>query len=324
MGISEVVMERKIKIGVSSCLLGEKVRWNGDHKQDRYVREVLAKYFEYIPICPEVEVGMGVPRETVALYGNLENFQMISKKTQTDWTKPMEHYIKGRINILTHDNLCGYIFKSKSRSCCLGRVPVYEKFGSNKVRHGPGMFANAFINKFPFVPTEDEGRLNDSRIRENFIVKVFSFYRLQDLFGKGFSLGALVTFHTRHKFLLLAHSRKHYDALGKIVAHAKSLRPSELKIQYGKIFMEALTFKATPKKNTDVLLHMMGFLKKLLTKGEKGDILETIEDYRNEILPLIVPVTLIRHQVKKHDIEYLRDQVYLNPHPKELMLRNHV
>jgi uncharacterized protein YbgA (DUF1722 family)/uncharacterized protein YbbK (DUF523 family) len=317
-------MKDKIKIGVSSCLIGEKVRWNGDHKQDQYVREVLANYFEYVSICPEMEVGMGVPRETVALYGDLDKSQMISKKTQTNWTKPMERYIKGRINSLAHDDLCGYIFKSKSPSCGLGRVPVYSEFGSHNVWHGPGMFAQAFTNKFPLVPTEDEGRLNDPRIRENFIVKVFSFYRLQELLGKGFSLGALVTFHTRHKFLLLAHSRKHYDALGKIVAHAKSLKPSELKDQYGNIFMEALAFKATPKKNTDVLLHMMGFLKKILTKGEKEDILSTIEDYRKELLPLIVPVTLVRHQVKKHNIEYLQDQVYLNPHPKELMLRNHV
>ena len=314
----------KIKIGVSSCLLGEKVRWNGDHKQNHYVSEVLAKYFEYIPICPEMEVGMGVPRETVALYGNLEKSRMISKKTQTDWTKPMARYIKGRINTLPHDNLCGYIFKSKSPSCGLGRVPVYEKFGSNKVRHGPGMFAQAFTSKFPFIPTEDEGRLNDPKIRENFIVKVFSFARLQTLFTKGFSLGKLVKFHTQHKFLLLAHSRKHYDNLGKLVASGKSLKPSELKDNYANIFMEALTLKSTPKKNTDVLLHMMGFLKKVLYKGEKEDILNTIEDYRKELLPLIVPVTLVRHQVKKHNIEYLLDQVYLNPHPKELMLRNHV
>lgn len=314
----------KIKIGVSSCLIGEKVRWNGDHKQSHYVREVLANYFEYVPICPEVEAGMGVPRETVALYGSLENKKMISKKTQTDWTRPMERYIKSRINSLPHEDLCGYIFKSKSPSCGLGRVAVYEKFGSHKVRHGSGMFAQAFTSKFPLVPTEDEGRLNDPRIRENFIVRVFCLYRFQSLLKEKFSLKIWVDFHTRHKFLLLAHSRKHYDTLGKLVAHAKSLRPSEFKDKYGKIFMEALTFKSTPKKNTDVLLHMMGFFKKVLSKGEKEDILNTIEDYHKELLPLIVPVTLVRHQVKKHNIEYLLDQVYLNPHPKELMLRNHV
>ena len=317
-------MTEKIRIGVSSCLIGEKVRWNGDHKQDRYVREILSRYFEYIPVCPEVEVGMGVPRETVALYGDPEKPSMISKKTQTDWTKPMEKYIKSRINTLSADDLCGYIFKSKSPSCGMGRVPLYSEFGSHKVKHGPGMFANAFINSFPLVPTEEEGRLNDPRIRENFIVRVFSFKRFNLLLNEKFSLGQWVKFHTQHKFLLLAHSRKHYDDLGELVAHSKTIKPSELKKKYGELFMEALTSKSTPKKNTDVLLHMMGFLKKLLTKIEKEDILSTIEDYRSEILPLIVPVTLIRHQVKKHNIEYLRDQVYLNPHPKELMLLNHV
>ena len=317
-------MTEKIRIGVSSCLIGEKVRWNGDHKQDRYVREILSRYFEYIPVCPEVEVGMGVPRETVALYGDPEKPSMISKKTQTDWTKPMEKYIKSRINTLSADDLCGYIFKSKSPSCGMGRVPLYSEFGSHKVKHGPGMFANAFINSFPLVPTEDEGRLNDPRIRENFIVRVFSFKRFNLLLNEKFSLGQWVKFHTQHKFLLLAHSRKHYDDLGELVAHSKTIKPSELKKKYGELFMEALTSKSTPKKNTDVLLHMMGFLKKLLTKIEKEDILSTIEDYRSEILPLIVPVTLIRHQVKKHNIEYLNDQVYLNPHPKELMLLNHV
>ena len=317
-------MTEKIRIGVSSCLIGEKVRWNGDHKQDRYVREILSRYFEYIPVCPEVEVGMGVPRETVALYGDPEKPSMISKKTQTDWTKPMEKYIKSRINSLSADDLCGYIFKSKSPSCGMGRVPLYSEFGSHKVKHGPGMFANAFINSFPLVPTEEEGRLNDPRIRENFIVRVFSFKRFNLLLNEKFSLGQWVKFHTQHKFLLLAHSRKHYDDLGALVANSKTIKPSELKKKYGELFMEALTSKSTPKKNTDVLLHMMGFLKKLLTKIEKEDILSTIEDYRSEILPLIVPVTLIRHQVKKHNIEYLHDQVYLNPHPKELMLLNHV
>ena len=317
-------MKNKIKIGVSSCLIGEKVRWNGDHKQNHFVREILANYFEYISVCPEMEVGMGVPRETVALYGNLEKSRMISKKTQTDWSKPMQYYIKDRISTLEYDNLCGYIFKSKSPSCGLGRVPVYAEFGSHRVRHGAGLFAKAFTNKFPLVPTEDEGRLNDPMIRENFIVKVFSFSRLKDLFKINFSIGKLVQFHTQQKFLLLAHSRKYYDELGQLVAKPKSLTKETLKEKYGKTFMKALSFKATPKKNTDVLLHMMGFLKKVLSKGEKEDILNTIHDYRKGLFPLIVPVTLIRHQANKHNIEYLKDQAYLNPHPKELMLRNHV
>ena len=248
LSLNQKNMDNKIKIGVSSCLTGEKVRWNGDHKQDRYVKDTLSQFFEYVPVCPEVEVGMGTPRETVALYGSLEKPKMISRKTRTDWTHKMNRYTKDRIKDLSKDDLCGYIFKSKSPSCGMSRVPLYSEFGSHKVKHGPGMFANAFINSFPLVPTEEEGRLNDPRIRENFIVRVFSFKRFNLLLNEKFSLGQWVKFHTQHKFLLLAHSRKHYDDLGELVAHSKTIKPSELKKKYGELFMEALTSKSTPKK----------------------------------------------------------------------------
>ena len=317
-------MKEKIKIGMSSCLLGEEVRWDGDHKHDQYVRDVLGSYFDYVSICPEVDVGMGVPRETVDLYGTLENPKMITKRSKTDWTKKMNHYTKDRIHELTKENLCGYVFKSKSPSCGIGKVPIYSEFGSSRMRHGSGMFASSFVKVFPLVPVEDEGRLHDPVIRENFIVRIFCFHRLQLLVRKSFSIGSLVRFHTRHKFLILSHSRKKYDDMGQLVANAKKIKTAELKTRYSKLFMAALTYKSTPKKNTDVLLHMTGFLKKILTREEKKNILSVIEDYRNELLPLVVPVTLIYHQVKKHNIEYLLDQVYLNPHPKELMLRNHV
>ena len=317
-------MKEKIKIGMSSCLLGEEVRWDGDHKHDQYVRDVLGSYFDYVSICPEVDVGMGVPRETVALYGTLENPKMITKRSKTDWTKKMNHYTKDRIHELTKENLCGYVFKSKSPSCGIDKVPIYSEFGSSRMRHGSGMFASSFVKVFPLVPVEDEGRLHDPVIRENFIVRIFCFHRLQLLVRKSFSIGSLVRFHTRHKFLILSHSRKKYDDMGELVANAKKIKTAELKTRYSKLFMAALTYKSTPKKNTDVLLHMTGFLNKILTREEKKNILSVIEDYRNELLPLVVPVTLIYHQVKKHNIEYLLDQVYLNPHPKELMLRNHV
>ncbi len=317
-------MNTKIKIGVSSCLLGEEVRWNGGHKKDRYVQGVLDKYFDYVPICPEVDVGMGAPREAVALFGTLENHKMISKKSQADWTMKMKQYANNKIFKLSKEDICGYIFKSKSPTCGIGKVPVYSEFGSNKVKHGIGMFARSFLEAFPMIPVEDEGRLHDPRIRENFIVRVFCFYRLQLLMKKYFSIGSLMKFHTRHKFLILSHSRKKYDEMGQLVARAKTIKKEELKFNYSKLFSEALTYISTPKKNTDVLLHIMGHLKQKLDKEEKMIILSVIEDYRKEIVPLVVPVTLVCHQIKKYKIKYLLDQVYLNPHPKELMLRNHV
>ena len=314
----------KIKIGVSSCLIGEKVRYNGEHKQDRYVLEVLGKIFEYVPVCPEMEVGMGVPRETVVLYGSPENPRMTGRKSGTDWTGKMNRYVKGRVSGLAAENLCGYIFKNRSPSCGLGGIPVYSEPGSNSVRRGRGMFAEAFMEKFPLVPVEDEGRLNNPKKRENFIVRVLSFFKLRDLMEKKFSAGSLVKFHTSHKFLILAHNKKYYDSLEQLVGNARSFKAAELKARYSKLFMEALTYKSTRKKNTDALINMLEFLKKSLTREENKNILESIEDYRKERVPLAVPVRLIRDEVKKHNVSYLSDQVYLNTHTKESMLRNHV
>lgn len=317
-------MNSKIKIGVSSCLLGEKVRWNGDHKQNWYAKEILGKFFDYAPVCPEVEVGMGVPRETVHLAGNKNSPRMVGAKTGTDWTQKMARFSAGKVRELSSHDLSGFIFKKGSPSCGIERVSLYTESGNKSNSMAQGLFAQAFIEQFPLIPVEEEGRLNDFKIRENFIVRVFSYHRLQNLFQEGFSRGALVNFHTRHKFLLLSHNRVHYDKLGRLVAEAKKVSPKELRARYSELFMEALTFRSTAKKNTDALKHILGFIKKNLTKEEKEDILSTIEDYRNELLPLVVPITLIRHHVKKHDVTYLLDQVYLNPHPKELMLRNHV
>ena len=308
-------MKNKVRVGISSCLLGERVRWNGDHKRNQHVQGVLSKYFEYFPICPEVEVGMGTPRESVALYGTLEKPKMVSKKTQTDWTKKMNDYIKGCLNKLTNENLYGYIFKSKSPSCGLTKVPVYAHVGSAKARYGPGLFANAFNKEYPLIPIEDEGRLNDSRIRENFIVRVFSFNRLKTtLIEKNIGPETLVKFHFQHKLLLLAHSRKHYQSLGRMVADLKRNSFKQVLESYVFVFMEALIFKSTFKKNTDVLLHIMGFLRKLLRREEKKAILEAIEDYKQELVPLTVPITLIHKYVKKYRVDYLEDQVYLKPY----------
>ncbi len=315
--------DSKIKVGVSSCLLGEKVRWNGDHKQSLFVKNLLGQFFEWVPTCPEVEIGMGIPRETVQLQGNPNAPRMVGNTTGTDWTARMNRYSKNRSAELSKMNLSGYIFKNRSPSCGIARIKVYGDDG-NPTPNGRGLFAEAFMQQCAGVPVEDEGRLQDARIRENFITRVFAYHRLAHLLNERFSRKILVEFHTAHKFLLLAHSRKHYDALGKLVATAKQHSPSELKRRYAEAFMQTLSFKTTPKKNADVLYHMLGFFKKLLSEEEKRDVIEAIEDYRNELVPLIVPVTLIKHHVRRHQVAYLSDQVYLNPHPKELMLRNHV
>jgi len=313
----------KIKVGVSSCLLGEKVRWDGNHKQDSVVKNQLGRIFEWVPTCPEVEIGMGIPRESVHLTGSSKSPRMVGTTTATDWTQRMNRYSKKRSAELAKMNVCGYIFKSKSPSCGIARIKILINNGKTQSK-GRGLFAELFIQQYPLVPVEDEDRLHDARVRENFITRVFAYHRLTQLLAGRFSLKALVKFHTAHKFLLLAHSRKHYNALGKRVAQAKQIAQAELKSCYAEEFMQALTFKSTKKKNADVLYHMLGFFKTQLSQDEKLNLIETIEDYRNELTPLIVPVTLIKRHVLKHKIDYLSDQVYLNPHPKELMLRNRV
>ncbi len=312
-----------IKVGISTCLLGERVRFDSGHKRDRFITDILGNYFDFIPVCPELEVGMGVPRESVRLVGDIEKPRMVGVKSGDDWTDRMNTYSQERVQQLESSNLSGYILKSDSPSCGMERVRAYNEKGMPE-KKGRGLYADIFMKHFPLTPVEEEGRLNDAGLRDNFIVRVFSFNRLQQLSRNKFSRAALVEFHTRHKYLLLAHSPKHYQELGRIVANVKRYKPENLLSTYGTLFLEALQIKSTYKKNVNVLNHILGFLRKHLTAGEKEDILNTISDYHNRLVPLIVPVTLLSHYIRKHNIEYIMNQIYLNPHPKELMLRNHV
>ncbi len=315
--------DRPIKVGISSCLLGQKVRFDAGHKHDRYITDVLGPFFAFVPVCPELEVGMGVPRESVRLEGTTESPRMVGNKSGADWTDRMNRYAAGRVRRRDLSGLSGYILKKDSPSCGMERVRVYNESGMPD-RAGVGLFAAALLRQFPLLPVEEEGRLHDARLRDNFIVRVFAYDRLRNLFQKSYTRGRLVDFHTRHKYLLMAHSPKHYKLLGQLVADVKHRTPSEMREEYSRLFMEGLAVKTTPKKNANVLQHLLGYLKKQLGPREKQDIVGVIDDYRNELVPLIVPITLLRHYIEKYEIDYVRDQVYLHPHPKELMLRNHV
>jgi uncharacterized protein YbgA (DUF1722 family)/uncharacterized protein YbbK (DUF523 family) len=314
---------RQIRIGISSCLLGEKVRFDSGHKHDRYLTDVFGKYVDWVSVCPEVEVGMGVPRESVRLVGDPVHPRMIGVKSAKDWTEPMVGFSEKRVKELNSLELSGYIFKSDSPSCGMERVKIYGSNGMS-LKTGRGMFADVFMKYFPLIPVEEEGRLNDERLRENFIVRLFAYHRLQNLARSGFTVGELVKFHTIHKYLMLAHSPKHYEMLGRLVATAKSISRATLRDDYSKLFMEGLAVKATTKKNVNVLHHILGFLKERLSADEKKDILGTIEEYYSGLIPLVVPLTLLRHYIRKYQCTYITDQIYLNPHPKELMLRNRV
>jgi len=313
----------KIKIGISSCLLGNPVRYDGGHKLDRFLRDTLGQYVDYLPVCPEAECGMGIPREAMRLTGKPEAPRLVTRRTGEDKTDMMVLWAKERMTKLAAENLCGFIFKSDSPSSGMERVKVYDT-GGMPAKTGVGIFARIFMASFPLLPVEEEGRLHDTQLRENFIERLFTLKRWREIRDRKSSRGALVDFHSRHKLLLLSHSTRLYQVMGKLVASQKSLNLQDLFGQYETLLMETLQLKTTPKKNVNVLQHMMGYFKEQLSADEKKELLELIDHYQKGFLPLIVPLTLIGHYVRKYDQPYLRDQIYLNPHPLELQLRNHV
>jgi uncharacterized protein YbgA (DUF1722 family)/uncharacterized protein YbbK (DUF523 family) len=314
---------RPIRIGISQCLLGEQVRFDGGHKLDRFITLTLGQYFEWIPVCPEVELGLGIPRETLRLVQLEEGTGLVMPKSGRDWTREMTEYAKKRVAKLAGEELTGYILKSDSPSCGMERVRVYAPNGM-PTRNGIGLFARELLRYFPDLPIEEEGRLSDPRLRENWIERVFAYHRLRSLWKSKWTIGDLVDFHTAHKLVLLAHSPKTYGDLGRLVAVSKKTSRQELRRQYQASFMAALKILATRGRNTNVLQHMAGYFKKQLDDGSRQELQEHITDYRNSYVPLIVPVTLIKHYVRQFGVSYLAGQVYLNPHPKELALLNHV
>jgi len=248
---------------------------------------------------------------------------LITFKSKTDHTDRMMVWAARRVRELEQEDLCGFIFKSDSPSSGMIRVKVYNDKGMpHKV--GIGIFARTFMEHFPLIPVEDDGRLNDPLIRENFILQVFTMKRWRDILAGKRSMGRLVDFHTRNKLLILSHSQKHYRLMGRLVAHGKKMAIKELYDEYQHLLMDAVKLKTTIKKNSNVLQHLMGYFKKQLTPDEKQELLEIFEQYCSEQIPLIVPITLINHYVRKYDQPYLKLQTYLNPHPMELKLRTHV
>jgi uncharacterized protein YbgA (DUF1722 family)/uncharacterized protein YbbK (DUF523 family) len=316
-------MNEKPLVGISTCLLGENVRYDGGHKLDRYLRDVLGKYVEFVPVCPEVECGLSIPREALRLVDMGGDIRLMTQKTKQDVTPQMDQWMRGKLAELSALPLCGFIFKSRSPSSGLLRVRVY-KDGGGVTRNGVGHFARGLTEAFPYLPVEEDGRLNDSKLRENFIERVFVVQRWNEMNQDRKSLKRIMDFHAQHKLLLMAHSQNTVRELGAFIADGKARPLQEVYDQYFRRFIAALARIATVKKNTNVLLHVMGYFKRDLTRDEKEELTEIIDSYHQGLVPLIVPITLLNHYVRKYQPEYLQRQVYLNPHPMELMLRNHV
>lgn len=315
--------DSEIRIGVSSCLLGERVRFDGGHKRDAFVTEMFGKFVNFVPVCPEMEIGLGTPRETIHLVREIGGMRLKGTQSGADHTDAMQQYAELKARELEKLDLSGYILKKDSPSCGMERVRVHGASGM-PTRSGRGLFAEALIARFPLLPVEEEERLQDARLRENFIERVFAYRRLRDFFSRRWKRGDLVRFHTAEKFLLLAHDAAAYETLGRLVACAKGMPRGELASRYERIYMIALAKRATARRHTSVLHHMAGYLKKLLGAEDRKELAGVIEDFRRGLVPLVVPMTLLRHYVRLHKVTYLEGQVYLEPHPKELMLRNHV
>lgn len=312
-----------LRVGVSSCLLGESVRYDGGHKRDRFVTDVLGDHVEWVSVCPELESGLGLPRPTMRLVREGDDVRLVETKSERDHTRVMERFSATRVRALRALDLCGYVLKKDSPSCGMTRVKVYGAKGMPE-RKGRGLFAEALIRALPDLPVEEEGRLHDPALRENFIERVFAYRRLRDLFAGRWTNGQVVAFHTAHKLQLMAHSTEAYRVLGRHVARIKATPRAAFRDGYQASFMAALSRVASRGRNANVLQHAAGHLKKLLDSPARSELSEVIHDYRNGLVPLVVPITLLRHHTRTHEVAYLEGQTFLAPHPKELMLRNHV
>jgi uncharacterized protein YbgA (DUF1722 family)/uncharacterized protein YbbK (DUF523 family) len=311
----------KIRVGISSCLLGKNVRFDGGHQRDAYLCDTLGRWFEYVAVCPEVEVGLPIPRPALRLVGTPDAPRMEFSKSGEDLTDRMTRWAAARLDALAELDLGGYLLKSDSPSCGMERVRVYAGNGQAP-RKGRGLFAHALMARFPLLPVEEEGRLHDVAIRDNWIERVFAFRRWRDAVAAGLTVGRLVAFHTAHKFQVLAHDPTRYRALGRLVAGAKAVPRAQLVELYGETFMAALTTRATAGKHANVLQHLAGFVSEALDAADRAELAHGVDEYRKGLVPLVVPLTLLRHHVRRHPSPYVEGQTYLEPHPRELMLRN--
>jgi uncharacterized protein YbbK (DUF523 family)/uncharacterized protein YbgA (DUF1722 family) len=316
-----------IRLGVSTCLLGENVRYDGGHKRDAFLVEELGRWVEWVSVCPEVELGMGVPRPSVRLVeatsGDGRELHMLSPDTGEDFTERMRAFAAARVAELQELELDGYVLKKNSPSCGMARVKVWG-FHGPKRRDGVGLFAEALLAAWPHLPIEEEGRLADPVLRENFVERIFCRNRWRAFLRRGPTRARLVEFWTAHKLLVRAHDEPGYQRLGRLVGSAKRGGDAALYASFEAELFGALAKRATTRKHTNVLQHAMGHLREHVDAGERAQLATAIEDYHRGLLPLVVPVTLLRFQVHKHSIPYLQGQLYFDPHPKELMLRNRV
>ena len=312
----------KIILGISSCLMGNAVRHDGGHKRNVYVLSTLAEYFDFRTVCPEVAIGLGVPRPTIRLTRAADGVRLTgSDDAGMDLTESMTGWAKRAVEGMA--DLSGFILKNNSPSCGMERVRVYDGNGA-PARDGVGLFAATLMKAMPWLPVEEEGRLNDPMLRENFIERVFVYYRWQRMIAEGLTVSSLMAFHQRHKFILLAHDEQEYRKLGPLIASVNRDNIQELSSEYLLRMMNSLKARSSRKRHTNVLMHVMGFLKTKIDSDDKQEMIEVMDSYRLGKVPLIVPVTLMKHHLRRFPDDYISSQYYMNPYPEELMLRNSI
>nr|WP_262841713.1 DUF523 and DUF1722 domain-containing protein [Sphaerisporangium corydalis] len=314
------------RVAVSSCLLGAAVRFNGGHSRDRFVSGALSAYVDWVPMCPEMDIGLGTPRETLRLERSPEGPRLMTRRTRADLTGPMTALAAGRAARLDAD---GYVFKSKSPSCGIHGIPLYTgeqgEQGEQVVdRRNRGLFADAIMTAHPLLPVEDEGRLHDDVLREAFVERIFAHARLRALFESDWRPRDLVAFHARHKMQILAHDPAGYRTMGRLVAEAGTCTRERLATGYGEAFRTALTVRATAGRHVNVLQHCLGMVSDHLDPVRRADLVEVIRSYQSRLVALSVPLALLRHHVLGSGMAYLAEQTYFTPYPDELRLRNHV
>ena len=317
--------EEKPKLGISSCLLGSEVRYDGGHKHNTYVTGTLGQYFDFVPFCPEQGIGLPIPRPPIRLVA--EPGQALIRAVEVrdatvDFSNALDEFAKKVCNGLS--DYSGYIVKKDSPSCGMERVKVYEKENAPAVKRGVGMFTARLMQERPELPVEEEGRLTDPRLRENFVTRVFTMHRWQQMLADGLTAQDLVELHTRHKFLLQVHHESTYRELGRLIADIGNRDLETCAAEYLQLFMRCLKHLADSGKHANVLMHIMGFVKEKLNADEKAELLDLIEAHRLEMVPVIVPITLLNHFLRRFPNDYIARQYYLAPHPRELMLRNSI
>lgn len=308
-----------MKIGVSSCILGKECNYSGGHNRCRYVSDTLSKYVEFVPFCPE-ELVLGTPRETIRLVDDDGYDRVFGNKSKKEYTSELLDVSNSQIESI--DGICGYIFKSKSPSCGIDAIKVYHKNGMPSSRSSSGIFAKAFMERFPYMPVIDDGRLNDAWLKENFIMQIFAYNSWLEFKKSSPSFGDLVEFHTKYKFLLQAKNENGYRALGKIVANHEKIESDYAIDHYGELFLKTIAIKNRLKPIKNVLEHMFGFLSDYISAFEKKELKELLIEFDRRVIPLIVVLKLLEHHINKHNIEYLKNQIFLSPYPSELGLRS--